>query len=334
MRISDYPTVTVVTGDSKMIIEVPDLGTKTIDINRLIDNLGHGRSAADMMAGIKMKDLQKHYSGSCDPDEVKFPLYATGKSEYDPQPAGYYSFRLVDMPYAWAFNGFGSTKNLNLMVDTLGNSVTERQLAGIKDGTFRGLALGSFWIINDIVWRIVDFDYYYGRGTTRHHVIVMPDNSIIETNFDDSDRIYKDSHVKRALSVNEDGQIGSVLAIIFGAFGRDNVLNFNNIFASAYASNGIPSASSFMYTYADLPTASQLFIDAELGSGIYDYKDNRPFSLMLYTPYYVVRNQYWLRTTTTAKNAAYCVNNNNCLDWAAKSAVRGVRPYFILAPPE
>lgn len=73
---------------------------------------------------------------------------------------------------------------------SLGSSVTSDQLAAIEDGSFDDIYVGDYWTIpvtvsgtpTDIVWRIVDIDYYLNRGamatTTDHHLVIMPDTSL------------------------------------------------------------------------------------------------------------------------------------------------------------
>ena len=63
----------------------------------------------------------------------------------------------------------------------LGSSVTAAQIAAVRDGSFDGLLVGDYWVINDVNWRIADIDYWYGCGDTafnRHHLVIMPDSNL------------------------------------------------------------------------------------------------------------------------------------------------------------
>lgn len=63
----------------------------------------------------------------------------------------------------------------------LGDTVTNLQKAMIKGGDFKGLFLGDYWTINNVKWRIVDFNYWWGAGNgstvvKKHHLVIMPDS--------------------------------------------------------------------------------------------------------------------------------------------------------------
>ena len=63
----------------------------------------------------------------------------------------------------------------------LGDSITSEQASAIEDGSFTDLYLGDYWTINDVNYRIVDFDYWLNIGypksdaVTAHHVVIVPD---------------------------------------------------------------------------------------------------------------------------------------------------------------
>ena len=65
---------------------------------------------------------------------------------------------------------------------SLGNAVTEEQYAAISSGSFDNMFIGDYWTINNIVWRIAAFDYWYGFGNPvceTHHVVIVPDTNLI-----------------------------------------------------------------------------------------------------------------------------------------------------------
>lgn len=67
--------------------------------------------------------------------------------------------------------------------NNLGSTFTTAQRAAIRDGSFEGLFLGDYWMHAGVRWRIVDFDYWYGRqgsSGTRvldHHIVIVPDDT-------------------------------------------------------------------------------------------------------------------------------------------------------------
>lgn len=77
---------------------------------------------------------------------------------------------------------------------SLGTSVTSDQIQAIRSNTFKGLFLGDFWTINEMVWRIADFNYWRNIGTTSlksPHVVIVPDGTIgIDVNWDYREAIH------------------------------------------------------------------------------------------------------------------------------------------------
>ena len=72
----------------------------------------------------------------------------------------------------------------------LGDTYTDTQKQAIANGTFEGLHIGDYWVINDITWRIADFDYYYNIGDTpftKHHIVVVPDSILYESRMNSTD---------------------------------------------------------------------------------------------------------------------------------------------------
>lgn len=65
---------------------------------------------------------------------------------------------------------------------------TSEHAKAIKDGSFQGMFIGDYFNVLGI-WRIVDFDYWYGTGIKmddgengvcgEHHLVIMPDSSVI-----------------------------------------------------------------------------------------------------------------------------------------------------------
>nr|DAM81779.1 MAG TPA: hypothetical protein [Caudoviricetes sp.] len=66
----------------------------------------------------------------------------------------------------------------------LGDRITEKQYEVIKNGTFKDLYIGDYWVINGIKYIIVDFDYL---NVNKHHMILMGskvyNNLYIKDNF-------------------------------------------------------------------------------------------------------------------------------------------------------
>lgn len=91
-------------------------------------------------------------------------------------------YSLVDNMNAVAF-GYANRKSF-YRNKNLGNEITNAQMATIRAGEFRDMFLGDYWRIDGVVWRIVDFDYYFrtynhanNSYEERHHIILMHDGN-------------------------------------------------------------------------------------------------------------------------------------------------------------
>ena len=63
----------------------------------------------------------------------------------------------------------------------LGESITEEQLAAIRDGSFKDLYIGDYWEINGVKYRIADVNYWKIVGypesekVQKPHILIVPD---------------------------------------------------------------------------------------------------------------------------------------------------------------
>lgn len=91
----------------------------------------------------------------------------------------------------------------NFRGKNLGDAYTEEQKTAIKDGSFKGLFLGDYWEIGGIIWRIVDFDYWFGTGRSSvesavvktHHLTIMPDSIVNKSWTFNSESPYVKSYI-------------------------------------------------------------------------------------------------------------------------------------------
>lgn len=120
----------------------------------------------------------------------------------------------------------------------LGNTVTAKQYTAISNGTFDDLYIGDYWTINNINWRIADFDYYYNCGDTNfttHHIIVVPDQSLGNVRMNSTNTTqggYKSTYFRIYKATFTD--------IVKTAFGSSHVKTHRIIITTDIDSNGIP----------------------------------------------------------------------------------------------
>lgn len=58
---------------------------------------------------------------------------------------------------------------------SLGDEITSAQEEVIRTGTFDGIFIGDYWETMDGRAYVVDMDYWLGRGTDKHHLIILCD---------------------------------------------------------------------------------------------------------------------------------------------------------------
>lgn len=215
----------------------------------------------------------------------------------------------------------------------LGSVVTTEQLAAIQAGTFEGLWLGDYWVINGITWRIADFDYWYGKGDSKcvkHHAVIIPDKSI-------------GSIQMNKTATTDGGYIGSLAytenlddakQVVANAFG-DAIMSHRTYLCNAVTS-GVPSNGAWCDSTVDLPNEYMMFghghygqANSVSGTGNYDTSDAVQFALMAARPEYINIDTTWLRDIASAQRfsvvhnlgALFCCN----ADWSL-----GVRPVFAI----
>lgn len=215
----------------------------------------------------------------------------------------------------------------------LGSVVTTEQLAAIQAGTFEGLWLGDYWVINGVTWRIADFDYWYGKGETKcnkHHLIIVPDTS---------------------LSVGKMNETGTTAGGYIGSTMYNNGLNesknlANSAFGSAIISHqtfftnaesgGKPSSGAWVESTVDLMNEYMMYGHAHVMSlpnstnaAAFDTIDTTQLALFNAKPEFIGYSSTWLRDiasstqfATAHPNGAATVAN---ADWQL-----GVRPVFAI----
>lgn len=214
----------------------------------------------------------------------------------------------------------------------LGTVVTTEQLAAIQAGTFEGLWLGDYWVINGVNWRIADFDYWYNRGDTRctkHHLVIIPDSKLYDAPMNTT-------------NITDGGYIGSAMYTtnladaknaVTAAFG-DAVLTHREYFTNAVTS-GKPSAGTWCDSTVDLPNECMIyghphFAAAPNGSGsIVGTIDNIQLALFRAHPMYVTKGATWLRDVVSATQFALA-NGNGGAYAALASGSFGIRPVFAI----
>lgn len=216
----------------------------------------------------------------------------------------------------------------------LGTSVTEAQYAAIADGTFKGMYIGDYWTVNERIYRIAAFDYYYTTGNPPcrvHHVTLVPDVSLY-------------NHVMNSTDTTNGAYVGSQMYIrgldqaketVHADFGAEHVLTHRQRLSNA-AANGCASAGAWYDSSVELMTeqnvyGGRVFGNMANGTALPDVGtiDHTQYPLFALCPEWIGNYQwFWLRDVVSGSRfaaVAYGAANS-----AAATSYAGVRPAFSI----
>lgn len=237
----------------------------------------------------------------------------------------------------------------------LGSEVTEAQWEAIKNGSFDGLYIGDYWLINDVHWRIAAFDYYLGvqdvvsgDRVETHHVVIVPDEILSNASMNDT-RTIEGGYAYAAIRLNWDSGLPYCLTVIRAAFGEEftHVLKFSQLYVSLISGQRPANTSRVTNESVWNMTEENVFghkiisckydPDVDVGteslSGFYGY---RTYDSVQYPLFRLNRGlirstaSYWLRDT--GFDGTFCgvhTSNYGTLFYADSASV-GVRPAFCL----
>lgn len=220
----------------------------------------------------------------------------------------------------------------------LGSTVTAAQWAAIGAGTFEDLFIGDYWEINEIIWRIAAFDYYYNTGDvlcTTHHATIVPDTALYET-------------AMNSTQSNAGGFVGTTmyktglaqaLTMAGSAFGAAHILTHRQIFCNA-TTNGISSGYGFYDNQITLMTEQNVFGGKFYGAAKTSTQsptlmtlDNAQYPLFAldHSRINVPDKYVGLRDAVTPSNFAR-VSSRGSPDWTSNTTgAIAVRPAFSIA---
>ena len=213
---------------------------------------------------------------------------------------------------------------------SLGNNVNP-YLTSIRNGTFDNMFLGDYFSINGVTWRIVAFDYFYGIGYPkylRHHVIVLPDQPLYTSRYNDT------NNIPTAFTSFEIGRTGLNRAISTaqGAFGTGNVLQPLTKFPTSYNNLSQITGSDWLAHTAGLMTEDMIFGRQAISRHDFQRGDlaiGRFPIFELAKNYIACESNYWTRDIATTNSSIY-VGTDASEYTAAYTSEQGVRPYFAI----
>ena len=216
----------------------------------------------------------------------------------------------------------------------LGTAVTSAQLAAIRDGSFKGLLVGDYWVMGGVNWRIADINYWLHCGDTafeKPHLVIVPDTCLYNAKMNDTN-ITEGGYVGSKMYTENLEQAKTTINSLF----VDMVLSHRELFTNAVA-NGKPTAGAWFDSTIDLMNESMVyghreFTPANDGTTIpYNYTiDKSQLALFQIAPKFITnRATWWLRDIVSAAHFAL-VYNNGFTHYTGASASYGVRPVFAI----
>lgn len=219
---------------------------------------------------------------------------------------------------------------------SLSTAVTEAQWAAIKAGTFEDMYIGDYWTINDVVYRIAAFDYYYRTGdpnTTTHHVTLVPDASMYIHVMNDTDTI-TGAYVGSKMYTEG---LTQAKTTINSAFGEAHVLNHRRYLSNA-VTDGYESGCSWYDSTVELMTEQNVYGGKIFGNSMNGTAlaasytvDKSQYPLFAFRPDMISNRQwFWLRDVVSTYQNFAAVYGNGLAYCCSASSTLGVRPAFSI----
>ena len=169
MKITDYEKVQALAASNIFLLDGPN-GTKTIAADALAKALIGLLSSKDFIGGVNLSEL------------TQVNALVSGNKLLVGTTEGNKAIAAEDALFAM-LDSFAPVELRRVFFrgKNLGTALTAAQKAVIKDGSFKGMFLGDYWVIGGRTWRIVDMDYWYNCGDTAftsHHLVIMPDEAL------------------------------------------------------------------------------------------------------------------------------------------------------------
>jgi hypothetical protein len=212
----------------------------------------------------------------------------------------------------------------------LGNTVTAKQYTAISNGTFDDLYIGDYWTINNVNWRIADFDYYYNCGDTNfttHHIIVVPDQSLGTVHMNSTNTTvggYKGTDFRTNLKATFANTVKT-------AFGSSHVKTHRIIITNAIDSNGAPNGWEWIDSDGvELMSERMIYGSSVWGNGYNCGVEKSQLNLFKHRHDAIITKYwYWLRDIRSA--LYFCrVGDGGSADSGGASSVGAVRPACVI----
>lgn len=212
----------------------------------------------------------------------------------------------------------------------LGSTVTAEQKTAIANGTFDDLFLGDYWVINDIVWRIVDMDYWYNTGTAinkdTHHIVIMPDRNLYDTRMHSSSS-NSCGYVGSEMYTTNLNQAKTTITSIFG-----DMLITHKEFLTNSVKDGVIAGLVEKDSCVELPSEIMIYgtrIMSDYGDLGVTYSKTQLALFDVAPKYIYIGDYYWLRDPCNSYSFAR-ISYDGYASTNDSDFLSGVRPVFAI----
>ncbi|MCR5777255.1 MAG: hypothetical protein K6G84_07570 [Lachnospiraceae bacterium] len=233
----------------------------------------------------------------------------------------------------------------------LGNHVTDEQWAEIQAGTFKGMYIGDYWVINGVTWRIAAFDCWLCFGDTEcttHHIVIVPDQNLLNadgstTHYMNTSNVTTGAYVGSGFysGTNADNTSNTAKAScrskIQSAFGAGHILthreHLQNAVTDGHASGGSWYDSDLELMNEIMVYGCEIFTpmnDGQTIPNLYQI-DNSQLPLFALNHKHICNRAYWwLRDVVSSTGFAHVYGSGNSHCTYASHPWVGVRPAFAI----
>lgn len=321
MKITDYEKVQALAASNIFLLDGPN-GTKTIAADALAKALIGLLSSKDFIGGVNLSEL------------TQVNALVSGNKLLVGTTEGNKAIAAEDALFAM-LDSFAPVELRRVLFrgKNLGTALTAAQKAAIKDGSFKGMFLGDYWVIGGRTWRIVDMDYWYNCGDTAftsHHLVIMPDEVLYNAQMNTT-------------NVTTGGYVGSEMykknlanakTIVNAAF-QGSVLTHREHLCNAVA-NGKQSGGAWFDSSIELPSEIMMYGHIHFGGtsdgnaipNIYTPSKTQ-LALFMVCPRFITDRSHvqWLRDVVSSASFAD-VDHDGFTSYFGASGSYGVRPVF------
>jgi len=215
---------------------------------------------------------------------------------------------------------------------TFATASTAAQRAAIVSGTFEGLFIGDYWTVNNVLYRIADFNYWKRSGDSdfnTNHIVLVPDTSFGNDKMNDSN-ITTGAYVGSKMYSDSSSVLNTARSKIAADFG--GYLATHKEYLANAVSDGAQTAGAWFDSTVELMNELMVYghyVYCRKSNGVYLYTiDKAQLTLFKLNPAMVnLRYSYWLRDVYSATDFALVGAHGYAATGNASSS-SGVRPAF------